>query len=213
MRINMFDKFKDSFIIDSCLKQKIKKQSNSLKNLKQTSEINNFFDEFEGTSLEKGLYRIHETGNIDKWTSIVENAFPDFKDKIVCFAYDWLGRQFAICTNPVLNDNFLVIRFDVGSGIVYETMKNFLDFHNCEVIEHCENNLDSTLFFDWLDNNSPLNFEKCLSYKIPLFLGGEKDLSNIELSNMELYWDLFGQILKQVKILPSGSKITKISIK
>jgi hypothetical protein len=210
----MFDKFKTSFVIDSYLQQKNKKQANLLKTSNQINCINVFLDEFEGSSFEKGLYRIHTTVNIDKWTTIVENAFPDFKNKIVCFAYDWLGRQFATCKNSVLDDNPPVIKFDIGSGTVYETTKNFLDFHNYELTEHGENNLDMTLFLNWLNsNNSQLKFEQCLSYKIPLFLGGENNLSNIELSNMEVYWDLFGQILKQVRMLPSGSKITKISIK
>ncbi|WP_434798222.1 T6SS immunity protein Tdi1 domain-containing protein [Terrisporobacter vanillatitrophus] len=36
-----------------------------------------------------------------------------------------------------------------------------------------------------------------MGYKVPLFLGGEDDISNLEEIDMEVYWSVTGQLNSQ----------------
>lgn len=44
-----------------------------------------------------------------------------------------------------------------------------------------------------------------------LFLGGEDSLENMEVSDMEVYWDMTDQLWEAVKDLPEGTKIGNVS--
>jgi len=50
------------------------------------------------------------------------------------------------------------------------------------------------------------------SFKKPLVLGGEYELTNIELTDIEVHFSISGQIHNQVHALPDGSEIGDVSI-
>ena len=41
-----------------------------------------------------------------------------------------------------------------------------------------------------------IEYGRCAGYVIPLFLGGNDDITNLEDSDMEVYWNIMMQILK-----------------
>lgn len=41
-----------------------------------------------------------------------------------------------------------------------------------------------------------IEYGRCAGYVIPLFLGGADDITNLEDSDMEVYWNIMTQILK-----------------
>lgn len=47
---------------------------------------------------------------------------------------------------------------------------------------------------------------ECGGYRIPLFLGGEDSLENMEVSDMEVYWDMTDQLWEAVKDLPRAPR-------
>jgi len=49
-----------------------------------------------GGSFGVGLYRVHPVAEMQRWTEIVGEAFPDFRQRIFCFGFDWLGRMLAV---------------------------------------------------------------------------------------------------------------------
>lgn len=71
--------------------------------------------------------------------------------------------------------------------------------------------LDSEIYADWLASHPPVGPMECAGYRIPLFLGGEDSLENMEVSDMEVYWDMTDQLWEAVKDLPEGTKIGNIS--
>jgi len=44
-------------------------------------------------------------------------------------------------------------------------------------------------------------------YKRPLFLGGSDTTDNLEISDLEVYWLLVGQLIREAKGLPSGTSV------
>lgn len=148
-----------------------------------------------GSSFDDGLYRLHSLADLGKWTTIVEQAFPQYKGHIVCFAYDWLGRQFALDQRKGKQWHVLMIEPGTGDGIVIPA--SFADFHNVELVEYAEEALAEPFFDDWLESGGdPLEPSQCVGYIKPLFQGGSDDLENLELTDMEAYWQRCADLLQ-----------------
>lgn len=212
----MFERFLDTFSLTSNFPKNTTGQFQIPRLLSKASGAVEFISNFEGSTFSNGLYRVHPIKEIQKWTRIVEKFFPHFKGRIVCFSYDWLGTQFALDSSLVLNGEPLIVMFDIGTGQVLKSQSSFHNFHNFEMVNYPNEALELDLFNQWKNlGNDELQLDQCIGYKVPLFLNGNHELSNLEVSSMdmEVYWELFGQILEQVRKLPPGTKISKIEIR
>lgn len=166
-----------------------------------------FLCKYAGASFNRGLYRILSSDNIDKWTRIVTAAFPQYKDKIFCFGYDWLGRQFALKHS----DTAHVLMFDIDTGEVLEIPVGFNNFHDIELVEYGDDAVAESAFREWTANQEdPLGYSECVSFKIPLHLGGRDTLSNRERIDLQVHWELGAQVLDQLKPLKEGRRISGV---
>lgn len=151
-------------------------------------EISELFRRFQGGSFENGLYRVltlRQSKSIDEQVTV---AFPEFSGKIVCFSTDWLGRVFAIenCKNRSQNKIFM---FEPGSAQTLEILCGVEKFHAEELIQYKEEALAFSFYREWLTSGGGApDQENCISYKIPLYLGGIDEVENLEMSNLDVYW-------------------------
>jgi len=172
---------------------------NHLSILNQSSGAVTFMKEFQGQSFKKGLYRIHKISELDKWNNIVLDSFPSYRNKIFCFSYDWLGRQFVLDFTRILEGEPMILMLEPGTGEAFEIPLTFLSFHEEELVEYPDAALAIDFFNEWnKENNKPLEHHNCIGYKVPLFLGGQDATSNLEESDMEVYWGVFGQLKNQL---------------
>ena len=56
----------------------------------------------------------------------------------------------------------------------------------------------------------PLPATKCVGYELPLFVGGQDSLDNMEVSDWEVYWVVVGQLKLRTAGLPEGTPIRDI---
>lgn len=140
-----------------------------------------------GLSFLNGMYRMFKTDDIDKWNNIVEQSFPRYKGLFDVFGYDWLGRIFA-----VKKSQGTVLMFEPGTGEVFDIPVSIEDFHNIEIVEYHEDSLASKFFNEWYEKQEHyvLKYNECAGYKIPLFLNGDDIVDNLEVSDMEVYWEI-----------------------
>ncbi|MCD9189198.1 MAG: DUF1851 domain-containing protein [Pyrinomonadaceae bacterium] len=111
------------------------------------------------------------------------------------FAYDWLGRQISLDFTRVENNEPLVTILEPGTGEMLEVPENFEGFLERELIDYSDAALASNFFNEWKNKEKiPLEFNKCVGYKTPLFLGGQDTLENLEVSDIEVYVSLCGQL-------------------
>lgn len=210
----MFERFLKAFPLTSYPKKEVKKPLVLPNSLKQSTGAVEFFSNFEGSTFSNGLYRVHSIVGIEKWTRIVEDSFPTFKNIIKCFGYDWNGRQFALDFSRVLNNEPVVLMFDIAIGKVFKIPASFHEFHNCELVDYPNDIFELDLFNEWsFLTKSKIFYHQCVGYKLPLFLNSENDIENLEITDMEVYWHLFGTLLKQFRKLPPGFKISTIKIR
>jgi hypothetical protein len=86
-------------------------------------------------------------------------------------------------------------------------------FHEGEMIEDPDAVLASGFYEKWLKaGGSAPPFDQCIGYKKPLFLGGADDLGNLELSNLDVYWSVSSQLIRQVRGLPPGTRIGSVRL-
>ncbi|EPR10526.1 T6SS immunity protein Tdi1 domain-containing protein [Ruminiclostridium papyrosolvens] len=168
---------------------------------------------FGGQSFSKGLYRIHTPDGAEKWNSIVTEAFPEFRRRIICFGYDWLGRQFALDNQRVENGQQRVLMFEPGTGEVLEIPCNIVQFHEEEIPEYTDSCLASEAFKEWISKNpNEIKISEYVGYKTMLFLGGEDIIQNLEKGDMDVYWSICSQLIHKTKGLPEGRVIKNLGI-
>lgn len=152
-----------------------------------------FLSQMSGKRFLNGMYRFFLTDQVAKWNEIVEQAFPLYKNRITVFSYDWLGRIFALN-----KQTDTVLLFEPGTGEVLDIPVDIINFHDTEIVEYHEDCLASEFFHEWFIKNDKyiLPNDKCAGYKVPLFLNGDDDVENLEVSDMEVYWEIMMPLIK-----------------
>lgn len=152
-----------------------------------------FISNYGGRAFGNGLFNTFSQENLALWTDIVNRAYPMLKGKFELFGYDWLGRCFAVDKRSSFRKNIFL--FEIGTDDVLMIPGSFTEFINNTMISDADACLAKGLFDEWTAaHNHALSYGNCVSYKIPLFLGGEDDFSNMEESDMEVYWEILIQV-------------------
>jgi hypothetical protein len=152
-----------------------------------TQSMESFLQKYEGQSFLNGLYRIFRLADVPKWAEITKKSFPWHKEEMLVFGFDWLGRIFVLD-----KAKSVVLFFEPGTGEMLDTEVSFIDFHNNEIPIQHDACLSSSFFHNWYKANQQyvLKYNQCAGYKVPLFLNGKDELENLEVSDMEVYWEI-----------------------
>lgn len=173
--------------------------------------LDELLDRAGGTSFAQGLYRLHTKSSARASNRLVQAAFPEFGRRFTCFGYDWLGRQFALDSSRGLADDAEILLFEPGTGEALEIPVAFSQFHNMELVDYTEEALARDFFSEWRRRGGSVpNASQCVGYRRPLFLGGKDDVANLELSDLDVYWIVMGQLRQQAKGLPEGTRIGEV---
>jgi len=170
-------------------------------------------ERFAGCAFENGLYRLHDATTGPRCAALVNEAFPAFAARACPFAFDWLGRQFALDSGRLDGSEPLVLLLEPGTGEALEVPLSFAAFHE-QLDELREPALAAAFFADWAAANPdcvPLASEQCAGYRVPLFLGGRDVVDNLEVSDIDVYWSLCAQLSHGTSVLPPGTSIGSVS--
>lgn len=166
-----------------------------------------------GTSFNRGIYRLLCSNELPTWTAIAESAFPGFAGRSIPFGFDWLGRMFALDRQRYVDGAPAVNLLEPGTGEMLETPCSAESFHEVELIDYREAALAESFFHSWLNaGGAPPLRTQCVGYRQPLFLGGTDTVPNLELTDLNVYWDIAVQLLRQTRGLSDGTIINNIRI-
>lgn len=173
--------------------------------------VGSWLDAAGGRTFEDGLYRVHTRTSARAADALVRAAFPEFAGRLACFGFDWLSRQFATDAGRGSDGNPEVMLFEPGTGEALEIPVPFSRFHDEELIDYTEEALARSFFNQWRHAGGPVpEVTECVGYQRPLFLGGQDVVANLELSDLDVYWTILGQLRRQAKGLPGGTPITGV---
>lgn len=157
---------------------------------------NDFIMQLGGKRFGKGLFNSFSKDNLVKWQQIVTEAYPEFENNFKLFGYDWLGRCFGI---DMREKHEGILMFEIGTSDVLEIPCTFENFLNEEIPLYSDACLAEIFFNEWIKySNIEMEYGRCASYKVPLFLGGEDVVENLEECDMEVYWGVLTQVKKQM---------------
>ncbi len=136
-------------------------------------------------------------------------------------SWEWLiGKDKKIILISTIGDAFLedsngiCYWLNVGEGIFEKVADNISEFETKLT--------DNEIVEDWFlvelvaelkKSGIELTENNIYSYKTFPILGGEYLPENFEITDIEVHFEISGQIYKQVKDLPVGTKINKVEIK
>lgn len=157
-----------------------------------------FLNAFLGMQFGNGLFTVFREEDIDTWQKKVAEAFPISEERVSLFGYDWLGNCFGITKDETNCGK--VILFEIGTGEILSTECYFKDFINNEIPFNTDACLASQFYKKWLYNvGKPTKYGRCISYKVPLFMGGQDDITNEE-SDMDVYWSILSQLIIKLRV-------------
>jgi len=152
------------------------------------STIEDFRSALGNVSVDKRLYTFHSNETARSWRTIV-GTFFEVAPSVEFFAFDWRGNQIAFDASQSS-----VLMFDVATGEFFRIDSGLLQFH--DEIMACDPDVPSRKAYRrWLKKNSELKQGQCVGFRIPLVLGGRDELSNMEAVDMDVYWNIVGQLV------------------
>ncbi|WP_102193370.1 T6SS immunity protein Tdi1 domain-containing protein [Microbacterium aurantiacum] len=169
--------------------------------------------EFAGASFDGGLYRVHNAESASKAGDLLRGAFPDFAKRIVPFGYDWLGRQFAFDFGRMREAEPQILLLEPGTGQALEIPTTFMEFCEVELTTETNAALAVEFFDEWSMRTSrthALTREQCVGYVVPLYLGGSDTVENLSITQLDVYWELCGQMLRSTRALQVGASIASV---
>ena len=160
-----------------------------------------------------GAYRLHHSDDVARFTSLAAEAFPEFAARITCFGADWAGSQFATDEGRIVGGERQILLLEPGTGEALELPCGLDTFHDGLLVEEPDATAAYGFYQEWLATGGTApGYDQCVGYRKPLFLGGLDEVSNLELGDFEVYWSVCGQLLSQVRNLPTGTRIGGVSI-
>lgn len=135
---------------------------------------------------------------------------------------DWrwlVGNSVCLLLVSAIGDMFLadtdgrVFWLDTGTGQLQQIAESVGEFQRLrQLAEQADQWFIPQLVGDLIASGIRLSPGQCYSYKMPPILGGEIEPNNFEPTDLSVHFSLLGQIHRQVKNLPPGTKITNIKI-
>ena len=174
-------------------------------NKKQTSSDDGAFHD--------GAYRLHRPEDVERFSNCVKEVFPQRAHQFQCFGADWMGRQFAHDSTRNSDGEPQVALLDPVTEEIFEIPCGYREFHEEEIIKYPNETVELDQFKKWLSGGGQRPaYGECVGHKVHLRLGGKDDFANLEISDLEVYWSVSGQILAQLRDVPVGTKINRVDI-
>ncbi|MFK7933255.1 MAG: T6SS immunity protein Tdi1 domain-containing protein [Saprospiraceae bacterium] len=134
--------------------------------------------------------------------------------------FEWLlNNQFELLEVSLLGDAFLqnekeeIYWLATDSGELQKIANSKQEFYySLEKSEQQEEWLMISFIQELKQAKIQRAANEVYSYKVPPVLGGEYDITNIQVTNVDVHFYLLGQIFEQIRHLPDGHSV-KITIK
>ena len=171
-------------------------------------------DRFAGCTFDRGRYRLHDARSGPQAAQSIADAWPEYADRTIPFGFDWLGDHLTVDLARRDNGEPLVLLLEPGTGEALEVPTTFVAFHDEELVDHPDSALADGFFRQWAATHPeqlPLQHDQCVGYRVPLFLGGVDGVENLEVTDLDVYWSLMGQLRLGVRDLSPGSAIEEVS--
>ena len=150
-----------------------------------------FIMNYSKESFGSGLFRVVDSNNLEYFKGLVQSCFSELSDDIRVIGFDWLGRIFVSSDTS----DSKIYMCDAGSHEILEIPLGIKEFLNNEIPAYPDELFALDFYKEYISQGgtSP-SYDQCIGYKVPLFLGGLDDLSNIEQIDFDVFWTIMSQL-------------------
>lgn len=164
-----------------------------------------------GKSFGRGIFKFHDEPAGSTGTAAIREAFPGQGDAAVAFAVDWLGVQYAVVAGTHTSTGMdEVVAFDPFDMSIVPIVQHgeFLGFLSSPLMLE---QVRVDLFADWqtASGSTSVGWNRCASAVQPAFLGGRREISNLEESDVAVYWDIMTRAAHQAAGLRDGERLDR----
>lgn len=135
-----------------------------------------------GRSFGDGVFRVFERSDLEGWHRVVSGCFTKLRSEFNLIGYDWMGRCFAVDQRDGDGKELVVLGNRNSRYVLYRERRGSLPERGYA---------ESERGVSWGREVSgvaggacAVGRMECGGYRIPLFLGGEDSLENMEVSDM-----------------------------
>jgi len=192
----VFERFRENFELDD----KTRIGPTGVPSKSSAADLPALLQAFGGCSFQNGLYRIILPDDVSLWRERLTLGFPDYATRATPFGFDWLGRVFALDSQRIIDGQDAVLMFEPGTGEVLEIPGNLASFHKDELVDEADAALAASFYKSWrMAGGAAPNYDECIGYMTPLFLGGADEFENLEVTDLDVYWHVHGQLILRVR--------------
>ena len=157
-----------------------------------------------GHSFNQGLLRFHDSVSGPNFRQLCFDAFPELRKidrQADVLAFDWNGKQYLTAKVKGEKDPMLLVA-DIALGSV-ETLAPVTAFAAVLKEPNMPEFFSGEVYDQWRAAvgrpEDGLTFTDCVEYTTPFWLGGEDDLTNLQLIDMDVSWTVGAQMLAQAR--------------
>jgi hypothetical protein len=165
-----------------------------------SESLYNIISQYGGCILNNGLLKIHTFEYVDKWTALLSEYFREEINPfdMICFASNWQGCMYCIDKK-----DSTITYFDPATCEFFSADSSLQFFFDEILVSGEYDIIFEDYFYEAFEylNLKNLEYENSLGHKIYLHLGGEDDVSNLEIVDTDVLWDL------QIQVAASISEI------
>lgn len=167
-----------------------------------------------GKSFGRGIFKFHDSVSGPAAADLLPEAFPRLAGGCDPFAFDWLGRQYAVIAPTMTPSGAAeVVVLDAFDMTVTPVVQHgeFLGFLSSPLMLEL---VDAQLFAEWLaaSGRSEVGFDRCASAIHPGFLGGVREVQNLEDADIEVYWSVMIRAFKAAGALQPGERLARFEL-
>ena len=152
---------------------------------------------YGGCIFNNGLFKIHTFEYAEKWTSLLAEFFRNeiVPFDVICFASNWQGCMYCINKR-----NNTITYFDPATCEFFSADSSLQFFFDDILVSGEYDIIFEDYFYEAFEylKLEKLNFENSLGHKKYLHLGGKDDVSNLEIVDTEILWNLQIQIAESI---------------
>ncbi|MGC5255375.1 hypothetical protein ACPXCG_03395 [Gordonia sp. DT218] len=193
------------------------------RSLWQPSLVGSFFADrgLCGVSGNSGLLRFHDRESGPIAQRFVDSAFGGRGVRADVFAFDWRARQFAISTCFDAEGNYagggqpgMIVALDPFDMVTEPWGLTIDKFETALTLPAVEAQLEPDLFDSWRTSQQvePLTLAACAGASVPGFYGGQLEIDNLELNNVEVYLTFVEQLWARACEQQPGDPAPKLNL-
>ncbi|MCC2313680.1 T6SS immunity protein Tdi1 domain-containing protein [Cellulomonas xiejunii] len=160
-----------------------------------------------------GRFRLLSERTWTEATGVLVRAFPGDVGRAIPFGRDWMGRIYAIDVSRTVDGDPQITLLEVNQARSFQVDHSLTSFLDEGLVDEPDLYLEQEVYDAWVAGGGALpGPDECVGFVVPSFLGGDFATTNLEVTDLSVYWEVTAQLVEASRTLRPGTGISGVSI-